>query len=184
MNAQGLAVADLRFVFAIVPLVLGLLQLQTVLLERRRWTARAEQELGPYGPLFHRVRFVNDFLTFLLGLLCVAAVWAFIQGAALTDTFTSDDFVGRGLFDNSTWLAILWLILALTIQNNWLPRIYLNLVRWRDQLVDFSPEVVTAYRHIEGGDKAIAINISKTGARVVADQGVSHMAAAAQYCPR
>jgi hypothetical protein len=163
---------DLKFVFSIVPLVLAVLQFQTTLRKRRQWSRRAKEELGPFGPLFFKVDWTpHVLLSLAIAVVFFLSLWAVIQGAVLYDSLQLlDGRIGTALFENSIWIVIVWLILAPFIHYNLCAQVRLWWASRRRPETTYSPEWVSAARHIRYEEDAFAINIERNRCVVVANE--------------
>ena len=160
----------LNFIYALGPLVMSAVQFYETMRKRIRWTRTTENLLGALGYPYRQIEVVPQkiFRGLLLAII-VIALTALIEGALeATDNTSLPRLRELGLFEQSIWIFVAWILLAVVVHFNLVSKLQLHRYKQKSENT-YLPGWINAAWHIEDGENAKPVNLDATACERVAN---------------
>jgi hypothetical protein len=150
-----------------------MVQVWATLLKRSNWISRAQATVNGLGRLFAVLDKLPLGISYalLVGIFLLSLL-ALVGGALVVSSSPHVPKLLQGLFDNSIWLMLAFVALAVAVHLNGLPRLFLWASRaaglfWPD--LTYHPGWINASRHVRQEDDAVPMSTDQEKCRRVAN---------------
>lgn len=178
----------LRFIYSLAPIITSAVQYWRNIQRRLRWATKTQDHVGKIPSPFWLIDVAPQKLFgLLLGIIVLVSLGSLIEGSLLVSDSRDNEVLKwlsnnfqPGIFENSIWILVAWLIFAVIVGFNIVPRGLLLLTRLRST-TSYTPGWINAAWHIRLDDSADPVNIDPNGCESVANQLVKAMSSGNDY---